>query len=50
MMPEPESDHLKRWEQHIFDRTTPDAAIALYRLTGRIDLRADLALITQSAL
>jgi pimeloyl-ACP methyl ester carboxylesterase len=49
-LPEPNSDHLKRWGRHLFDRTTPDAAIALYRLTGSIDLRADLPRITQPTL
>ena len=49
-LPEPDSDHLKRWGRHIFDRTTPEAAIALYRLTGTIDLRAKLPRITQPTL
>lgn len=49
-LPEPDSDHLKHWGRHIFDRTTPEAAIALYRLTGSVDLRADLARLTQPAL
>jgi pimeloyl-ACP methyl ester carboxylesterase len=49
-LPEPNSDHLKRWGRHIFDRTTPEAARVLYRLTGSIDLRADVARLTQPAL
>jgi pimeloyl-ACP methyl ester carboxylesterase len=49
-VPEADSDHLKRWGRQILDRASPAAAIALYRLTGTIDLRADLPRITQSTL
>jgi pimeloyl-ACP methyl ester carboxylesterase len=49
-VPESDSDHLKRWGRQILDRATPAAAIALYRLTGTIDLRADLPRITQPTL
>ena len=49
-VPEPDSDHLKRWGRQILDRAAPAAAIALYRLTGTIDLRADLPRITQPTL
>ena len=49
-VPEADSDHLKRWGRQILDRATLDAAIALYRLSGSIDLRADLPRITQPTL
>jgi pimeloyl-ACP methyl ester carboxylesterase len=49
-VPEADSDHLKRWGRQILDRAAPDAAIALYRIPGSIDLRADLPRITQSTL
>ena len=49
-LPESDSDHLKRWGRHIFDRTTPEAAQALYRLTGSVDLRADLPRLMQPTL
>jgi pimeloyl-ACP methyl ester carboxylesterase len=49
-VPEPDSDHLKRWGRQILDRAAPAAAIALYRVPGSIDLRADLHRITQPTL
>jgi pimeloyl-ACP methyl ester carboxylesterase len=49
-VPEPDSDHLKRWGRQMLDRASPAAASALYRLTGTIDLRADLPRITQPTL
>jgi non-heme chloroperoxidase len=49
-VPEPDSDHLKRWGRQILDRASQDAAIALYRVAGSIDLRADLPRITQPTL
>jgi pimeloyl-ACP methyl ester carboxylesterase len=49
-VPEPDSDHLKRWGRQMLDRASQDAAIALYRVSGSIDLRADLPRITQRTL
>jgi pimeloyl-[acyl-carrier protein] methyl ester esterase len=49
-VPEPDSDHFKRWGRQILDRASPAAARVLYRLTGTVDLRADLPRITQPTL
>jgi pimeloyl-[acyl-carrier protein] methyl ester esterase len=49
-VPEPDSDHIKRWGRQILDRASQDAAIALYRVGMSIDLRNDLGRITQPTL
>lgn len=41
-VPEPDCGHIKRWGRHIIDRAEPEAAIALRRLGGDIDLRPRL--------
>ncbi len=45
-VPEQDRDHIKRWGRQILDRASPEAAIALYRMTGAIDLRTELSRIT----
>jgi pimeloyl-ACP methyl ester carboxylesterase len=49
-VPEDDCDHIKRWGRQILDRASPEAAIALYRVVGSIDLRNDLSRITQPTL
>jgi pimeloyl-ACP methyl ester carboxylesterase len=49
-VPEPDSDHIKRWGRQILDRASQDAALALYRMGMSIDLRNDLGRITQPTL
>ncbi len=49
-IPEPDSEHLKRWGRQILDRVSPDAARALYRLSGSIDLRAAVPRLTTPTL
>ncbi len=49
-VPEPDSDHIKRWGRQIIDRASQEAAIALYLATGQADLRHDLQRITQPTL
>lgn len=49
-VPEPDSDHIKRWGRQIIDRSSQEAAIALYNLAGAVDLRADLLKIAQPTL
>jgi pimeloyl-ACP methyl ester carboxylesterase len=49
-VPEKNCDHIKRWGRQILDRATPEAAIALYRIAGSVDLRPDLPRITQPTL
>lgn len=49
-VPEPDSDHIKRWGLQILDRASPEAAIALYLMPGGVDLRHDFHRITQPAL
>ena len=49
-VPEENCDHIKRWGRQILDRASPEAAIALYRMTGSIDLRTELSRITQPTL
>lgn len=48
-VPEPDSEHIKRWGRQILDRATPEAAIALF-LSTDVDLRRDLQRITQPTL
>ncbi len=49
-VPEPDSDHIKRWGRQIIDRASQDAAIALHLAASQTDLRNDLKLITQPTL
>jgi pimeloyl-ACP methyl ester carboxylesterase len=49
-VPEPESDHIKRWGRQIIDRASQEAAIALYLSAGEIDLRNQLSQIIQPTL
>jgi pimeloyl-ACP methyl ester carboxylesterase len=49
-VPETDSEHIKRWGRQILDRASPEAAIALYRTTGTIDLRDDISNIMQPTL
>ena len=49
-VPEEDCDPIKRWGRQILDRASPEAAIALYRLTNPIDLRSLLSDIHQPTL
>ena len=49
-VPEPNSDHIRRWGRQILDRATPDSALALYRTVGTVDLQHDLHRIHQPTL
>ena len=49
-VPEPNSDHIKRWGRQIIDRASQDAAIALHLMASEIDPRNDLHRITQPTL
>ncbi|MFN8469312.1 MAG: alpha/beta hydrolase [Caldilineaceae bacterium] len=49
-VPEPHSDHIKRWGRQILGRASQEAAIALYRSSSEPDLRADLGDIKQRTL
>ena len=49
-IPEPNSDHIKRWGRQIIDRASQDAAIALHLMGSERDLRNDLHRITQPTL
>ena len=49
-VPEKDCEHIQRWGRQILDRAAPEAAVALYRLTGKIDLRRSLRWIKQPAL
>jgi pimeloyl-ACP methyl ester carboxylesterase len=49
-IPEENSNHVKRWRRLIIDRATREAAIALYRILGSIDLRRDLSRLKQPTL
>jgi pimeloyl-ACP methyl ester carboxylesterase len=49
-LPEERCDHIKRWGRQILERASPEAAIALYRATNPIDLRAELSAIRQPTL
>ncbi len=49
-IPEPDSDHIKRWGRQILDRASQEAAIALHLSAGQADLRNDLHRITQPTL
>jgi pimeloyl-ACP methyl ester carboxylesterase len=49
-LPEPDSDHIKRWGRQIIDRASQENAIALHLLVSGIDLRNDLPRIAQPTL
>jgi pimeloyl-ACP methyl ester carboxylesterase len=49
-VPEKDCEHIKRWGRQILDRASPEAAIALYRVPGSVDLRDDLHRLVQPAL
>lgn len=49
-VPEADCDHIKRWGRQILDRASPEAALALYRVPGSVDLRPDLNRIVQPTL
>jgi len=49
-VPEPDSDHIKRWGRQIIDRASQASAIALYLSAGEIDLRKELRYISQPTL
>ncbi len=49
-VPEPDSDHIKRWGGQILGRASQAAAIALYRSSSEPDLRGDFGDIRQPAL
>ncbi len=49
-VPEADSEHLKAWGIKILSRATPAEAIALFNAATGVDLRGDLARITQPAL
>jgi len=49
-VPEPDSDHIKRWGRQIIDRASQASAIALYLSTGEVDLRNELRHISQPTL
>lgn len=49
-LPEPDSEHIKRWGVHILQQATSDSAIALYLMGKGIDLSNDLPRMTLPAL
>ena len=49
-VPEPGSDHIKRWGRQIIDRASQAAALALYLSAGEVDLREELRHVFQSTL
>jgi 3-oxoadipate enol-lactonase len=49
-VPEPDSDHIKRWGRQIIDRASQESAIALYLSAGEIDLRSELHRVSQPTL
>jgi pimeloyl-ACP methyl ester carboxylesterase len=49
-VPEPDSDHIKRWGRQILDRASQDAALTLYQVAMSLDLRGELGHITQPTL
>jgi len=49
-VPEPDSEAIKNWGRQILQRAAPEAAIALYQMTGGVDLVAALPRITQPTL
>lgn len=49
-VPEPDSDHLRRWGRQILARADQDAAIALYQAVATVDVRRSLPEVTQPVL
>jgi pimeloyl-ACP methyl ester carboxylesterase len=49
-VPEPDSDHIKRWGRQILGRASQAAAVALYRSSSEPDLRSSLHEIRQPVL
>jgi pimeloyl-ACP methyl ester carboxylesterase len=49
-VPEADCEHIKRWGRQILQRASPEAALALYRVPGSVDLRGDLGRINQPTL
>ena len=49
-VPEVDCEPIKRWGRQILDRATAEAALALYRVPGSVDLRPKLNRITQPTL
>jgi len=49
-VPEPDSEHIKRWGRQILNRASQEAAIALYLSASGIDLRNELGRISQPTL
>jgi pimeloyl-ACP methyl ester carboxylesterase len=49
-VPEPDSEHIKRWGLQILNRASQESAIALYLSTSSVDLRPDLSRISQPTL
>lgn len=49
-VPEANCDHIKRWGRQILDRASPEAALALYRVPGSVDLRPALSRVVQPTL
>jgi pimeloyl-ACP methyl ester carboxylesterase len=49
-VPEPASDHIKRWGRQILDRASQEAAVVLYRMALSVDLRSQLDFVTQPTL
>lgn len=49
-VPEPDSDHIKRWGRQIIGCASQEAAVALYLSVGEVDLRNELNRIFQPTL
>ncbi len=49
-VPEPDSNHIKRWGRQIIGRASQEAAIALYLSAGEVDLRNELSQVAQPTL
>ena len=49
-VPEEGCEHIKQWGRKIMERATPEAAIALYRMTRGVDIRQELSHIRQPTL
>lgn len=49
-LPEPGTDHIRRWGRQILDRASPQAALALYRMAVPDDLAHKLGRIQQPSL
>lgn len=49
-VPEPDSEHLRRWGRQILRRASQEAAIALQRMPASVDLRPELGRLPQPTL